>query len=387
MKEKILAAFEKIYRHKPTLIVRAPGRVNLIGEHTDYNNGYVLPMAIGNEVMIAASPRIDDQVNLVALDKGNEEVKFSLFDIRPDSLGAWNNYPRSIIALIKRNRHSFPGFNAVIGGNIPIGAGLSSSAALLVATGILVEALGGLKLDKIELAKLCQKGENLFCGVESGIMDHFVIALAKANHALLIDCFTLAYEYILLPENAAILICNTMKSRELSNSAYNERKAECNKMLVELGKIHKKSYNSFRDVSLIELAQAEKQLPFYLFKRAKHVISENARVLAAVEAAARDDLAGLGILMNESHESLRSLYEVSSIELDTMVKIARQQKGVFGARLTGAGFGGCTVNLVEKQSAQTIAETIKEQYYKQTGVKAEVYLATPCAGASLVAMG
>lgn len=383
MKEKILDAFEKIYKHKPTVTVSAPGRVNLIGEHTDYNGGYVLPMAISNQVMIAASPRLDDQVNLVALDKESRQVKFSLFDIRPDNLEPWNNYPRGVIALLKRNRHSFPGFNAVIGGNIPIGAGLSSSAALLIATGILVEALGNLTLDRIELAKLCQRAENLFCGVQSGIMDHFIIALAKAKTALLIDCLYLSYEHVSLPTDCAILICNTMKSRELSNSAYNERQKEANKALAELSNIHRKTYNSFRDISLVELAQGEKRLPIYLFKRAKHVISENARVLAAVEAARRDDLPSLGLLMNESHESLRSLYEVSSPELDLMVKIARQQPRVFGARLTGAGFGGCTVNLVDKDKAQNIAQAIKEEYYKQTGVKPEIYLAMPSNRASL----
>jgi galactokinase len=382
MKEKVFAAFEKIYKHKPTITVRAPGRVNLIGEHTDYNGGYVFPMAISNEVFICASPRIDDQVSLVALDKESRQVNFSLFDIRPDNSESWNNYPRGVIALLKRNRLSFPGFNAVIGGNIPMGAGLSSSAALLVATGILVETLGGFTLDRIELAKLCQKAENLYCGVQSGIMDHFVIALAKASTALLIDCLYLSYEHISLPSNAAILICNTMKSRELSNSAYNERQKECNKALSELGKIHKKHFNSFRDVSSLELAQAEKHLPIYLFKRAKHVASENARVLAAVEAARRDDISGLGILMNESHDSLKSLYEVSSPELDRMVKIARQQPGIYGARLTGAGFGGCTVNLVAKHNAESAAKTIKEQYHWQTGIMPEIYLATASEGAS-----
>lgn len=384
MREKILAAFEKIYQQKPTITVRAPGRVNLIGEHTDYNGGYVLPMAIDNEVLITASPRTDDLVNLVSLDCQNRQVKFSLFDIKPDKLETWSNYPRGVIALLKRSGFVFPGFNAVITGNIPMGAGLSSSAGLLVATAILIQTLGQFTLDKIELAKLCQKAENLFCGVQSGIMDQFIITLAKAEHALLIDCQKLSYQQVSLPENSAILICNTMKSRELSASAYNERLAECGQALIQLEKFHNKPYNSLSEVSLLELAQAEKILSSLLFKRAKHVISENARVLRAVEACYRGDLVGLGTLMNESHKSLQSLYQVSSLELDTMVEIARQQIGVFGARLTGAGFGGCTVNLVAKKHIQPTIEAIKAEYYKRTGVKPEVYLATAHTGASLV---
>ncbi|MFY9223171.1 MAG: galactokinase, partial [Blastocatellia bacterium] len=268
--------------------------------------------------------------------------------------------------------------------NIPMGAGLSSSAALLVAFAVLLQNLGNFSLDKIEVAKLCQQAENLFCGVQSGIMDQFIITLAQENHALFIDCKDLSYKQVSLPNESAILICNTMKSRQLSGSAYNERHAECNKAVELLAKFHQKQFLSLRDVTLTELKEAEKILPTNLFQRAKHVISENLRVLAAISACQNNDLATLGELINQSHKSLSLDYKVSSKELDLMVNIARRQMGVYGARLTGAGFGGCTVNLVEANQAKEIAKNIKDEYFQETGIVAEIYFATASGGASLL---
>jgi galactokinase len=384
MKNKVIEAFQEIYKASPSIIVRAPGRVNLIGEHTDYNQGFVFPMAIESQVLIAASPQTDNEIRLTALDKNNKTSAFSLNNIVKDDKELWSNYPRGVAFLLKECGYSFPAFNAVIAGNIPIGAGLSSSAALLVAFAILLQNLGNFSLDKIEVAKLCQQAENLFCGVQSGIMDQFIITLAQENHALFIDCKDLSYKQVPLPNKAAILICNTMKSRELSGSAYNERRLECNKAVELLAKFHQKKFLSLRDVSLNKLKEAEKILPTNLFQRAKHVISENLRVLEAITACQNNDLTTLGQLINQSHESLSLDYKVSSKELDLMVKIARCQVGVYGARLTGAGFGGCTVNLVAANQAQEIAKNIKEEYLQETGIRAEIYFATASAGASLL---
>lgn len=383
MKNKLIEAFQEIYKASPSIIVRAPGRVNLIGEHTDYNQGFVLPMAIESQVLIAASLRTDNEVHLTALDQNNSTTSFLLENIIPSKQETWSNYPRGVAFLLKERGYSFPAFNAVIAGNIPIGAGLSSSAALLVAFAVLLQNLGNFFLDKIEVAKLCQQAENLFCGVQSGIMDQFIITLAQENHALFIDCQDLSYKHVSLPNESTILICNTMKSRKLSGSAYNERRLECNKAVELLAKFHQKQFLSLRDVTLTELKEAEKILPTNLFQRAKHVISENLRVLAAISACQNNDLATLGELINQSHKSLSLDYQVSSKELDLMVKIARCQSGVYGARLTGAGFGGCTVNLVAANQAQEIAKSIKDKYFQETGIVTEIYFATASAGASL----
>ncbi len=383
MKNKLIEAFQEIYKVSPSIIVRAPGRVNLIGEHTDYNQGFVLPMAIESQLLIAASPRTDNEIHLTALDQNNSTTSFLLENIIPTKQENWSNYPRGVAFLLKERGYSFPAFNAVIAGNIPMGAGLSSSAALLVAFAVLLQNLGNFSLDKIEVAKLCQQAENLFCGVQSGIMDQFIIALAQENHALFIDCKDLSYKQVSLPNESTILICNTMKSRQLSGSAYNERHAECNNAVKLLANFHQKNFLSLRDVSLDELKEAEKVLPTNLFQRAKHVISENLRVLAAITACQNNDLTTLGELINQSHKSLSLDYKVSSKELDLMVNIARCQVGVYGARLTGAGFGGCTVNLVETNQAKEIAKNIKDEYFQETGIIAEIYFATASAGASL----
>ncbi|MBL8193874.1 MAG: galactokinase [Blastocatellia bacterium] len=384
MKNKVIEAFQQIYKTSPSIIVRAPGRVNLIGEHTDYNQGFVFPMAIESQVLIAASPRTDDKIYLTAMDQNNRTCVFALNNIVKDDKELWSNYPKGIAFLLKERGYSFPAFNAVISGNIPMGAGLSSSAALLVAFAVLLQNLGNFSLDKIEVAKLCQQAENLFCGVQSGIMDQFIITLAQESHALFIDCQDLSYKHVSLPNNLTILISNTMKSRELSGSAYNECHAECNKAVELLAKFHQKNFLSLRDISLEQLKEAEKVLPNNLFQRAKHVISENLRVLEAVKACQHNDLTLLGQLINQSHKSLSLDYKVSSKELDLMVEISRRQVGVYGARLTGAGFGGCTVNLVATEFAQEIAKSIKDEYLQETGIAAEIYFATASAGASLL---
>lgn len=384
LRDRLSEGFAARFGTAPVAVVRAPGRVNLIGEHTDYNEGFVLPLAIDREVLIAARPRDDGVVRLVALDQGGEECAFSLDAFAPDPARNWSNYVRGVAFLLRQRGLALTGMDAVIAGDVPIGSGLSSSAALLVAAAVTFQVLSRFPFDRADLARLTQKAENEFCGVKSGIMDQFISALAQAGQALLIDCRDLSYRHVPLPRESALVVADTRTSRALAGSAYNTRRAECEAATHALAVELNRPVHSLRDVTSGELARVEARLPSVLAKRARHVVEENARVLAAVEAAARDDLEALGQRMNESHASLRDLYEVSSPELDTMVDLARAQPGVLGARLTGAGFGGCTVNLVRAEVAPAMAPALAQAYQARTGVMPQVYLVRASAGASLV---
>lgn len=360
--------FAKIFDAPPQQVTRAPGRVNLIGEHTDYNHGFVLPMAIDRAVWIAARKRKDRHVQLVALDFGGEQSEFSLDDIQPDPLHGWSNYVRGVAQMLGPN---LVGADLLIYGNVPIGSGLSSSAALEVCAAVTFKRLGGLKIDNLELAQLCQRAENEFVGVHSGIMDQFVSLLAREGHALLIDCRDLSYELVPLPHGAAIIVCDTKKRRGLVDSEYNQRRKECGEAAQLLG------VKSLRDASLNET----KKLSGVLERRARHVVSENDRVKRVVKACQQNDLATLGRLMNESHASLRDDYTVSCLELDAMVEIAHKQAGCYGARLTGAGFGGCTVNLVEGRAVPRFVENVAAEYSVRVGIAPEIFVCRASDGA------
>jgi galactokinase len=376
--------FARHYQAAPEFIARAPGRVNLIGEHTDNNDGWVLPLAIDREVLIAARRRDDARMNIIALDREQATATFSLAAIEPAPAGDWSNYLRGVAALLMRRGYRWPGLDLMITGDIPMGAGLSSSAALLIATGLLLETAGGFTIDRVELAQLCRAAEHEFCGVKSGIMDQFIIALARAGHALLIDCRALSYQHVALPADCRIVVCNTMKPRELQASAYNERRAQCEEATHLIAAALARPCPALRDVTMADFALVEGLLPPLLQKRARHVISENERVMAAVIAAQQGDLPALGRLLNESHESLRALYQVSCCELDTMVEIARQQPGLYGARLTGAGFGGCTVNLVAAHAAEDFPAAVAAQYQARTKLTPQIYLVSPQGGAEIL---
>jgi galactokinase len=323
-------------------------------------------------------------MRLVAHDFGNAESEFALAHIPRDEVHRWSNYLRGVAFYLRERGLQFPGLDALILGDVPIASGLSSSAALEVCAATTLQLFGGFDLDKVALARLCQKAENEFVGVNCGIMDQFIAALARADHALLIDTRDLSYQYAPLPHGAAIIVADTMKRRELSNSAYNTRRAECEEAARQLGALLNKPVRALRDVSVEELVRVEKDLPPTLAQRARHVIHENARVEAALVAGRQNDLAAFGRLMNESHESLKHDYAVSCAELDAMVEIARTQIGCLGARLTGAGFGGCTLNLLREEHVPAFAANLAREYRRRVGLDPQIYVVRATDGAGVV---
>lgn len=357
----------RVYGTAATLVAAAPGRVNLIGEHTDYNEGYVLPVAIDRTVVMAAIPRADQQMRLWSVNFG-QEVQFSLDSIVRDSEAPWSNYVRGVASVLQRAGYPLCGMDAAIVGDVPIGAGLSSSAAIETVAAYVFERLSGFSLTGPQRARLCQQAENEFVGMRCGIMDQFVSSLGQRDHALFIDCRDLHYRHVPLPKGIAIVVCDTRVSRDLVSSAYNTRRAECEQGAQLLG------VRALRDVSLRIFQEKERGLPEPIRRRCRHVISENERVMWAVEALERGDLQTAGALMNESHESLRDDYEASCKELDVMVAAARAVEGVYGARMTGAGFGGCTVNLVAAEAAEAFRRRVAATYQEVTGIEANIYV-------------
>lgn len=369
---------------EPEHIVRAPGRVNLIGEHTDYNGGFVLPMAIDREALIAGRRRADNTVRMIALDFGGDQSVFPLDAIARDENHAWSNYVRGVALALQERGAVLTGLDMVIQGDVPIGSGLSSSAALEVCAAKTFDTFSALGLSGVDIAQLSQHAENQFVGVQSGIMDQFISALAQAGHALLIDCRDLSHRNVAMPKGITVVICDTMKRRGLVSSEYNTRRAECEQAVRLLAGRLGRPIRFLREVSLDEFTPLERELPPQVAKRARHVIGENARVLAAVTAMEKDDLVTLGRLMNESHKSLRNDYEVSCLELDAMVDTARHQPGCQGARLTGAGFGGCTVNLVRDNAVSAFVEGVARGYQAHTGIQPQIYVSRAAAGASVI---
>lgn len=384
LKDFVTRRFAERFQGDAELIIRAPGRVNIIGEHTDYNSGYVLPMAIDREILLAVRARGDQQVCILALDQQNEECAFDLSQPIENCAAthSWQNYPKGIFAVLQAEGYKLKGVDLVIGGNIPMGAGLSSSAALLMAIALMNNQINDLAINRVKLAQLCQRAENEYCGVQSGIMDQAVISLAQTGNALLIDCRSISFIDVPLPQGCAILVCNTMKSRNLHSSSYNDRREECSKALQFINKSLIRKFQSLREVSLGEIDSLT--LPSPLGRRARHVISENQRVLKSVSAAQSNDKVKLGQLITQSHESLRANFDASIHELDLMVWIANQQQGVLGARLTGAGFGGCAIALVEEEFAEQAKNNITDGYQKETNIYPELYLVKPCNGASVL---
>lgn len=379
---ELIDRFKRRFGSKPEIISRAPGRVNLIGEHTDYNDGFVLPIAIDRSVRVAASARDDSRVIVESIDFG-ESVEFDLGSIKRDEDRPWSNYPRGVAWALIKAGYELRGMNAIVTGDVPIGAGLSSSAAVELAFAMAFVHISSIDISPRELALLCQKAENSFVGVSCGIMDQFISAMGRRGHAMFLDCRSLRFE--LVPLNLAdhlFLVCDTKVKRELSGSEYNRRRAECERG-VELLKKHLPGIKALRDVSWEEFRRYSEELPETIRKRCRHVILENERVIRAVEALKSGDLKGFGELMNESHESLRVDYEVSCYELDLMVEIARGVEGVLGARMTGAGFGGCAVALARRDAVDRLIGRVMEIYPAKTGIKPEVYVVEPEEGAEV----
>ena len=364
------------------LVVRAPGRVNLIGEHTDYNDGYVLPVAIDRRVLLAASPRPDRRVVVYALDF-DQWAEFSLDDIAPDDEHPWSNYQRGVAWVLQSEGCTLPGLNMALTSDVPIGAGLSSSAAVEVAAAYAWQVLGELELDRVHLALFCQRAENEFVGMNCGIMDQFISALGQRDSALLIDCRSLDYELVPIPAHTAIIVADTRVRRELVFSEYNARRRECEEG-VRLLQRYLPGITALRDVSPTQFVDHQAHLPDGVRQRCQHVICENERVICAVAALRAGDLRTFGRLMNESHASLRNDYQVSCPELDTLVMAAWRVKGVYGSRMTGAGFGGCTVSLVDEGAVEAFRQQVTAAYQAATGTAPEIYVCRAEAGVGVV---
>ncbi len=375
------------------------GRVNLIGEHTDYNEGFVLPIAIDRDVALVGAPRADRLVRLHSVNF-NQDAEFPLDAIAPDPAATWSNYARGVADVLQKDGAALAGFDAVLYGDVPIASGLSSSAATEMATIMAFSAAahegrstpairsapnrrdGGASplRDATHAALLAQRAENQFVGVNCGIMDQFISSLGKAGHALLIDCRSLGYELVPMPQGVTLLVVDTTAPRTLAGSAYNQRRSECEQGARILG------VSALRDVSVDQFERRRGELPPVVANRCAHVIYENQRVLDAVAALKRGDIAAFGALMDQSHHSLRDLYEVSSRELDAVVDIARGVPGVFGARMTGAGFGGCAIALVDHAAAQTLSDRIASEYPRRTGRTPNIYPSLASDGASWTAL-
>ena len=368
-----------------TILARAPGRVNLLGEHLDYNSGIVLPIAIDRRVCVAARPRTDQQVNLHALDL-KQQISFNLQELvgRTDTDGkplpAWALYPAGVAWALMNKGFNVNGIDAVYSSDVPLGAGLSSSAAVEMAFAVLWQALAGWEADRMTLARICQMAENQYVGVNCGLMDQFASAHGVARHALYFDTRSLDWRPLPLPPGTAVVVADSGVRRELANSAYNERRASCEKA-VELLHSRLPTIQSLRNVTLDQLHANADLLSTEIYKRARHVVEEINRVNLASECLMKDDAKGFGRLMLGGHQSLRDLYEVSCPELDALVEIASGLPGCFGARLTGAGFGGCTVNLVEAEKADGFIKKLKDEYFQKMQRKAEVYLCQASRGA------
>ena len=358
-------------------IYRAPGRVNLIGEHTDYNDGFVLPAAIEFYCWVAAGPRDDKKLSIYS-ENFNETVGVSLNSISPEHKNHWANYPLGVVDKLLAAGKRLSGANLLISGEVPLGAGLSSSAAIEVAVGFALLRESGETVHRTELAQLCQKAENEFVGTRCGIMDQFIACHGQASFALLLDCRSLDFQMAQLPPSVQLVICNTMVKHELAASEYNRRRAECEEGLRALAMVLPE-VRALRDVTIHQLENYCSLLNPTVYSRCRHVVTENGRTQEAMRALLSKNAGAFGRLMRESHRSLRDDYEVSCKELDLMVEIASAQPGVIGARMTGGGFGGCTVNLVESSAVRAFKQNVAAKYHAQTGLQPEIYV-SPAAG-------
>jgi galactokinase len=382
--QSVIEDFQRRFDVTPTLMAVGPGRVNLIGEHTDYNDGFVLPVALRRDIRIVLRPRPDRRVRVYSLEY-DDWYEFDLDHLAYNPEMLWTNYVQGIAWVLAEKGLTLQGFDGVISGNVPRASGLSSSAALEVATAMAFLGASGLTqaLSGVEIAQAAQRAENSFVGVNCGIMDQFISVLGQEGHALLIDCRSLEYQRIPFPSQAALVIGNTKASRSLAGSAYNERRRQCEAGVARLQTVLPE-IRALRDVSSEQLEAHQALLDPVVYRRCRHVVAENERVLQTVAALEQGDLERVGRLMDASHTSLRDDYEVSSPALDAMVEAMRSVAGCYGARLTGAGFGGCAVALVQPGREQAVADAIFEKYPKATNIWPEVYVSQPGPGAQLI---
>ena len=378
---EITTAFARLYGGEPR-IYRAPGRVNLIGEHTDYNEGFVMPAAIDFATYVAMTRR-DDRVLKIHSDIFKEEATVDLDHTPGRGRKHWSDYPFGVAVKLREAGRRIGGANMLVHGEVPPGSGLSSSAAIEVSVGLGLLDISGQRIDRLQLAKICQKAENEFVGARTGIMDQFIGCFGKAGHAVMLDCRSLESQALPIPDDVKLVVCNTMVKHELASSEYNARREQCEEGVRLLAQ-HLPRVKSLRDVSVDDVNKFRSQLGEVVFKRCLHVTGENDRVRAAADALRQRDLKTFGELMYQSHESLRDDYEVSCRELDVLVRLAADIKGVFGARMTGGGFGGCTVNLVDSSSLDEFARAIKSGYAQATGHDPDVYVCTAADGAERI---
>jgi galactokinase len=378
---EIVTGFRKHFGEDPRAY-RAPGRVNLIGEHTDYNDGFVLPVAINLSCWVAASKRSDRKIVIFG-ENFQERVEVELDTIASWPGKGWARYPVGVAWSLAEAGHQLDGCNLYIAGDVPLGSGLSSSAAIEVATAIALADSSNLQVDRRAMALLCQRAENEYVCARCGIMDQFIACHGRTGHAVLLDCRTLETRAIPLPSDVALVVCNTMVKHEIATNEYNHRRAECEEG-VRMLRAKLPAITALRDVSVAQLGAHRNLLPETVYRRCRHVVTENERTKKAADAFEKGDLQTISKLMADSHTSLRDDYEVSCRELDLMVEIARAQTGVLGARMTGGGFGGCTINLVQRRSVETFTAAVEREYLARTRLKPEIYALEAAQGAEKV---
>ncbi len=374
--QAVLAAFQARVGYDARILARAPGRINLIGEHTDYNDGFVLPMSIDRCTYVALAPRDDDQVRVISLDFDGDYV-FRLGDWHGDQHPHWTRYPRGVMWLLADKGYPLKGFNMVLGSEIPIGAGVSSSAAVEMAIlEALLAYLGVTLFSQAEKALMGVEVEHRFVGIPCGVMDQMASASGDPGHALLIDCRSLETSPVPVPPEAAVMVMDTAKKRGLVDSEYGLRRQQCEEGARILG------VDALRDVEVADLAVALPKLPPVIRRRVHHVVTEDDRTLRAVEALKAGDLVLTGRLFNQSHASLRDDYEVSVRELDVMVELAQAQAGCYGARMSGGGFGGCAVALVDRDRVEDFIASVAPAYQAETSLTPDLYAVSPTPGSS-----
>lgn len=388
IRSRLAGLFQQEFGRAPAHIARAPGRVNLLGEHVDYNGGFVLPAAIDRATFVAFAPHDSGEMALWAVDF-NQRAAFSVETLKKRStldgspLLGWATYPAGVAWALSENGQPVGGMQAVFASDVPRGAGLSSSASVELAFATAWMAVGGWSLPGAELAVLCQRAENQYVGVNCGIMDQFTSACGEKDRLLLLDCRSLEYRLLTLPQGVDIIIADTTVRHSHTTSAYNDRRAACEEA-VRILKGQLPGIKSLRDVSLDDFNRLSSTLPPEIEKRARHVVEEIDRTLRAVKLLESGDLGGFGLAMNASHASLRDLYEASCSEADTMVRIAQSLDGCYGARITGGGFGGCIVNLVSRSNTDRFVKMLAKGYESLTHLHPEIYVCTASQGAGLL---
>lgn len=381
--KKVRDAFHARFQSEPTMIIRAPGRVNLIGEHTDYNDGFVLPVAVDRAAWLAVAPSGDSWSKVRAVDMNNDDQTFPT-DKVPSSNGGWADYPKGVVwAMLERGLNPV-GINAVLTSDVPVGAGMSSSAAIEVAFAFAWTLLSDFDMKPSEIALLCQKAENQYVGVNCGIMDQMISACGKAGHAMMLDTRSLERAYFTMPKGIAIVVANSMVRRSLSGSEYNTRRAQCEKA-VSILQQHLPEVTALRDVTPEQLEQFKGDLEDIVYRRARHVVTEDARVLQVSRALYEGRIEVVGQLLIEGHKSLRDDYEVSIPELDTLVEAATEVDGCYGARLTGAGFGGCIIAVAAEDAVSDVEAHLTEVYLAKHGKEPTVYVTSADNGVARMA--